>query len=572
MRHLTLFVLVGLTISCGKKKAAVEPARPITVFTLETIEPGNEAALTGSVEPYREEDISFEVSGRVIGVVDIGDEIVGSRYDGKGKIRTPGTAIAILDDTRYKLRAAALAARVLASRKRLEAQYAEVEVAKADLDGAKARLKSEEFNVKAAEDEIRAAEASETLQRANLKRAIELRNDGAGTQQEVDTFQNRRDTAVANAQKSRSNLESRRSTYAAQEAVVRTAETTIDLKGSQAGATEAHITELEQDHAEAERDVADCILRAPFSGRVTAVHVAQGAVVKEGQAVLTLTLMDPIKVAVAVSAEVDRQILWGDPVKLRPRDPTDPEGGREDVLARVFEKAEVGDIATRSFRIGLLVRNQRKDAGGGDPKLPVIEMVLPVRHEEIDGTRRTFVPVAALSQEGGKTYLYKIAGVSGTVLKATGVVKPTRVEVKPIDEFASFIRWRFQAVEENADLAERDVLLLDAPPGSDKGVFIGRNVWLFRPGALVPVVFELLASPRGYYVPVDAVRMLEGRHFVYVVENNRVRRLEVTPGESFGDLRRISADGLKDGMEIALKGVHLLDDGEAVVIVGRETR
>ena len=40
MRHLTLFVLVGIAVGCGKEKAKAEPARPITVFKLETIEPG----------------------------------------------------------------------------------------------------------------------------------------------------------------------------------------------------------------------------------------------------------------------------------------------------------------------------------------------------------------------------------------------------------------------------------------------------------------------------------------------------------------------------------------------------
>ena len=65
---------------------------------------------------------------------------------------------------------------------------------------------------------------------------------------------------------------------------------------------------------------------------------------------------------------------------------------------------------------------------------------------------------------------------------------------------------------------------------------------------------------------------MNDRTFVYVVENDRARRVEVTPGQSLGSMRRIESPDLKENARIVVKGVHLLDDGEKVVVMGEEAR
>ena len=63
---------------------------------------------------------------------------------------------------------------------------------------------------------------------------------------------------------------------------------------------------------------------------ITALQVVQGAVVEAGSPVVTLTLMDPIQVAVEVSAEDERSIRDGDRAVLLPRAPW--AGGERGIL------------------------------------------------------------------------------------------------------------------------------------------------------------------------------------------------------------------------------------------------
>lgn len=82
------------------------------------------------------------------------------------------------------------------------------------------------------------------------------------------------------------------------------------------------------------------ILLAPFSGRITSVHVTQGTVVAAGVPVVTLTLMD--RVQVEVSADDERAIQTGDRAIIYPQHPR--HGGRQvPVNAIVFEKSAVAD-------------------------------------------------------------------------------------------------------------------------------------------------------------------------------------------------------------------------------------
>ena len=120
-----------------------------------------------------------------------------------------------------------------------------------------------------------------------------------------------------------------------------TAEATIALKRAQVEATRAQIREIEEDRNRAKEDLADCKLLAPFSGRITKLHVVQGAVVAAGTPVVMLTLMDPMKVSVVVSADEDRKIRYGDHAELYPRDPVHPDQQPTVLSALVYEKAEV---------------------------------------------------------------------------------------------------------------------------------------------------------------------------------------------------------------------------------------
>ena len=73
------------------------PARPVTVMKLQERQLPVERGLTGAVSLYREEQIGFEVGGRVLAVEDVGVEARGPAYDEKGELVRQGEPIASLD-------------------------------------------------------------------------------------------------------------------------------------------------------------------------------------------------------------------------------------------------------------------------------------------------------------------------------------------------------------------------------------------------------------------------------------------------------------------------------------------
>ncbi len=83
-------------------------SRPVTVLELEERDFAGDTRLTGSVSLYREEQVGFEVAGRLLWVLDEGKEVEGPVLDENGRLIRPGELIAKLDNTRYRLQVNAL--------------------------------------------------------------------------------------------------------------------------------------------------------------------------------------------------------------------------------------------------------------------------------------------------------------------------------------------------------------------------------------------------------------------------------------------------------------------------------
>ncbi len=121
------------------------------------------------------------------------------------------------------------------------------------------------------------------------------------------------------------------------------------------------------------------------------------------------------------------------------------------------------------------------------------------------------------------------------------------------------------------DLREGDFLVVGSKKEHLKGLAIGRPQWLLRPGDLVPVRFLLHATPKGFYVPVDAITMFDNKHVVFVVEDSKARMKEVTVHEPYYELRRIEGEYIGPGSQVIVSGVHYVSDGQPVTIVGQES-
>lgn len=412
------------------------------------------------------------------------------------------------------------------------------------LDDTRYRFKVEalQAGLAAARHRLEATEAALKLARQTLDRQKRIFEEGAGMQQAVDDAQSNFDSKLA--------LRAQR---------------------------EAEIQQIKEDLMRAREDLADTTLRAPFSGRITHIHVSEGAVIEAGTPVVTLSLMDPIQVQVEVSADDDRRIQTGDQAVLYPKDPSNPNDTRTQVNAIVYEKGAVADPDTRTFRIDLMARNERRLIHQIDPEtkgLPVVIDFLPVVRRYRGEEGPLFIHTDTVYREDGKSYVLRLPGVSfhpGARRSAVGKHIPDKVEITLGDDYITVINWNFRSLRASGDLREGDFLVLRPKKEHLEGLVIGRPQWLLRPGDLVPVRFLLHATSQGLYVPVDAITMMDGKHVVFVVEDKKARKREIAVNETFRELRRIEGEGIRPGTQVIVSGVHYVSDGQPVTIVGDES-
>ena len=329
MTNLRLWSIAVLAIAAGCEQAiepSTMPTRPVTIIELSEQDFARERTLTGVVGLYREENIGFEIDGRVTTVLNEGLEVRGPVFNEQGDLIRQGDPIAAMESARYGSQVGVLQARLDAARRNLQAVQAQV-----------------------------------TLAQQTLERQKAIFAEGAGAQQAVDDAQSAFDQATA-----------------------------------QLAAQRATVQEVTQGLDTATEDLGDAVLFAPFSGRITKLHISEGAVVSAGMPIVTLTLMDPVRIQVEVSADDERDIETGDRAIIWPKDPLH-DGERMPVNAIVFEKSAVADPALRTFRIDMIARNLRRHVEELNPELaglPNINDYLPVVREFQGEDGPMFVPVA----------------------------------------------------------------------------------------------------------------------------------------------------------------------------------
>ncbi len=509
--HFWILPVLGAAVlaACGGNSDDDEtlmPMVPVTVVELEARDFARQRRLTGAVSLYREEQISFEVGGRVLRVLEQGLEVRGPAYNEANALIRQGDRIARLESTRYRSAVKGLKARLVAARRDLDAMSAQV-----------------------------------TLAQQTLDRQVRVLAEGAGAQQAVDN-----------------------------------AQAAFDQASAQQLARKATVSQIQEQLDTAQEDLEDTVLFAPFSGRITQAHTTLGAVVKAGTPIVTLTLMDPVHVQVEVSADDERDIETGDRAILYPKDPS-KGGERVPVNAIVFEKSAVADPKLRTFRIDLIVRNERSHVAQrntGLAGLPVANDYLPAVREFQGEAGPLFVPTDSILRSGGKSYVLRLPGVSfhaGARRSAVGKHVPEKVEVRLGDQYTTVIQWNFRSVVEGGDLEEGDFLILRPALEYLEGVAFGRPQWLLRPGDLVPVQLSLSGAPSGFYVPTNAIILADNGPAVVVVEGGVARERAVSVHEAFEEWRRIEGEGIGEGSQVIVGGVHYVSDGQPVSVTGAET-
>jgi biotin carboxyl carrier protein len=558
-RHWALYIACMGILGCAARQADTPREKrpiPVTVMTLQETSPGRLDQIAGSVASWKTENIGFEVSGRVRFVVEPDSDVEGLSYVVDDKDRAQGTVVARLDPERYDLA---------------------VNSALAQLETTKRQRRAVEIEV---DDVIpaqgRAAIAERTLASNTLTRNKGLFDKKVITKEQLDESQAKYDTAVANVSKLAADRESKKAEL-----------TSFDAKIEQ------------QDNAvtEAERDRADCELRSFFRGQVAEVHVIPGGFVERGNPVLTVQMMDPIKIEFEVSASTARTLNYRDRI---PVSVPLPDGSQLELDGGIYMIDPTANLETRTFTVTVLTRNQRVEA----ELPPELKDKSFVRTQDqwqlqtgiIPGTEGGyFVEENSIQKDAQGKFLWKIVERTPISDSWTGgrfmKVEKIRITVPPESRKAPFLDiWTFEEIVIDADQPNdrqfdplTDIVVgklipsKDADQPEDGGtVLFERNRWLLRPGDLVRVALEADKTSRGFYVPMNAIKDKAGSKHVMVVEDKngttKAKLIPVNVHESHNTSKRVTAvdgESLQPGMSLIVEGVHYLVDAEPVSITTR---
>ncbi|MEM6468935.1 MAG: HlyD family efflux transporter periplasmic adaptor subunit [Planctomycetota bacterium] len=541
----TCLALVG----CDSPDEAIVQRRPRPVATRTLIKqlPPNAALVTASAAAWKTEDLGFEVSGRVEFVVDQNAEIEGRTRDASGKLILAGTPIARIESERYELAVATAKATVARAEQDLV-------VARTDLD--------ETIPAK-----IEAANASVELARVEYDRSKRLRAQNANSQSSLDT-------AKASFQNAAAELKQLLAAEKSQK--------------SQIESYTSAVLQAKQKLRDAERDLEDCTLYSSFRGKVAETFVVPGSLVSEGAPVVTLQMMDPLKIELEVSGEQSRKLQR---TQVLPVYMTMPDGSVRVTEGFLHQIDPSADELTRTFTLTILVLNQPL-AKTENSKMAKTRDVWRLDLPFIPGAEPgdLYVEERSILTDDQGDYLWQITNFTiQSRSPETNIFDVRKLRIRPgeakVPYLGELIFQRIEVQDEDFDPAKNLVIGELYVDGMNPSQWVGDQVlldslnrWMLRPGDLVKVDLSGGAATSGLFVPMDAISRKSGETAIFVVDSTGgtpvAKRVPVNVASgdmeaSAASLRRIEAIGdvILEGVQYVTKGTHFLVDGEPVSVV-----
>lgn len=515
----TCVLIAVLLVACDQSPVGKpQPARPVTYVTLKKMNPSATTRLTGTAEAWKREELAFEVPGRVSRIVEPGINIRGRTFDENGKLLEKGTVLAELDDERYRiaLKQAQDAAQV--TRKQMEQVIPQQrQQAVAGFDRAK-------------------------------KEADRYRNlvaTGAAAQSKLDTL------------------------IAAEKAAAAEVAKIEALSATKASELNAALAQIDQAH----RNIRDSKLYSPFSGQVARVNVIPGGYAFRGIPVMTIQMMDPIKVNIAVSPKTDARVNVSDLLRVYT-----PSG--EELVGYVYLKDTFADPSTRTFLVELLVQNRRIETGvpadlKGEP-IPRCRYLWYLVRPERKTSGNYYVEVDAIQKDEQGHFVWKAENLTVDLLHKdfSPVLTVRKVRVTPGEARLPLLQvFTFRELEDFGKLdPEKDVIVghLSGKVADGGRVILARERWALRPGDVVRVQLRGEETPTGFYVPSSAIQYDGSQNYVMVAKKSgeefEAARVNVALGKSLGRIRQIESkdEQLSEGTQIIVDGAHYINRGDHV--------
>lgn len=515
--------------------------RPVTVISLQKSNPSRSQRVAGAVASWKTEDIGFEVTGRVEYVVEPETEVdgyIGAANGGNGSV------LARLDSSRYQIQIERSEAQITTLQRQKDAAIIEVE--------------------RVVPAEQQAAQAELDLATAEYTRNKRLFDEKAISQAELDK-------AIADQKRAQAQVAQLAASLLARQAEV----TSLDAQIEQAQAA----------LRDAQRDLDNCTLYAPFRGQVASVKVIPGGLVQGGEPVVTLQMMDPIKIEFEVSADRARELKYKDRIDVIATQPNGTEVVEEGII---YTTDTTADPATRTFTITVLLRNRKsslslpKELQG--KSLPVTHDIWRLLQGLIDQSDRYFIPEDVIGQDSDGAFLWAVsAGQYREDSSTPTALTVEKLRIQVGEAQGSFLGlWTFREVsvmdgqsfdKEKGEIVGPLVFPDDSQDWSGGTVIFHRDQWLLRPGDLVGIDVERSGNQSGYYVPLSAIRDVNGQKSILMVEGEGdqgiLRQVPVGVHEAVGSLIRIEpveTSSLPEGSRIVIGRTHFLLEGESVAI------
>ena len=558
--------VASLLATCGCKPSrdpqleVAKPPRPVSVMTLNRSKQLREQLITGSIAPWKTEQLGFEVAGRLNFVIELNEEIQPVLPDG---VAAPATPLATLDPERFQIA--------------VDTALADVQVAKKNLGATQVSISQRlPALIESAESELEVAQA-------DFDRVSLLVSQSAISQADFDDAKNR--------------LRAAKAALAASQAQLAQA-------NAQQEALKAQVTRAEHAVEEAKRNLRNAKLFSSFRGIVSQVHTVPGSYVSPGDPVVTVQMMDPMLVEFEVSPRDARRYSRGDILDVFI---PDGNGNRELANGMVYTVDAVADPDSRTYTVALHLRNQKQPVSYSDTdesarELPTTDRVFSLNVGPIiTGDDRLLVEQRCLHKLGDSTVVWKIknrkANHATTPSDRILLVEPVRVTpgstIIPLLGQWSFVPVVFdnpKSIDIENDLITGKIQFASETAGGDfqlsddslapRRVLLSTDRWKLRTGDVVQVLMAGKMLTQGFFVPMKAVLNDNGKSFIHAVErsengNTVARRVEVMIQEessAVGDTIRvpivpIESGTLQEGTQIVVAGTHYLTDGSHVNVV-----
>ena len=165
-----------------------------------------------------------------------------------------------------------------------------------------------------------------------------------------------------------------------------------------------------------------------------------------------------------------------------------------------------------------------------------------------------WIPASALRKDDNGSYVWTIleASLPKNGSRKASMLTVKKVRVKPRDMFIQKRSAQYQAIEETKELKDSQIVLTKTEGTLvDGGKAIMQDTsWLFQPLEKVWVSIPQLAEYI-YTVPQEALKVFEGRSFVFVIgKEKKIFPIEIFIYNKYNKTVEIIGKNLKPGMKI----------------------